>query len=313
MTSTETVREIIGQIIDATGNPDRAGAPDDATLAALADRLPSDAEEWGEREWSLIDEAWEAHTAAHRAAADEVRRSCQMTGSAMVGQTRVIPDGEFVCHTGSEEVRARQLRDWPSSPHWSVDLVAPDGETDTVTGAEASSWAQLLTLAREADASWRARVAADLARRRARLDRALSARRDAERVLDEADAEVAAARAALPKDGRAIESEASPAEVAALRHALGLSGDQMAAMLGVNPRTVRSWESGRDGLSATARAAVWALARRHDALVSDILAAEVPVEVRREQSAGDVPPRGWFLAAAGRALLEDPDVSIDWA
>ena len=312
MTSTETVREIIGQIIDATGNPDRAGAPDDATLAALADRLPSDAEEWGEREWSLIDEAWEAHTAAHRAAADEVRRSCQMTGSAMVGQTRVIPDGEFVCHTGSEEVRARQLRDWPSSPHWSVDLVAPDGETDTVTGAEASSWAQLLTLAREADAAWQARVAADLARRRARLDRARAAQRDAERALDGADAEVAAARAALPEIAEQV-SEASPAEVAALRHALGLSGDQMAAMLGVNPRTVRSWESGRDGLSATAQAAVWALARRHDDLVSEMLTAEVPVVIRREQSAGDVPPRGWFLAAAGRALLEDPDVSIDWA
>ena len=311
MTSTETVREIIGQIIDATGDPDRAGAPDDATLAALADRLPSDAEEWGEREWSLIDEAWEAHTAAHRAAADEVRRSCQMTGSATVGRTRVIPDGEFVCHTGSEEVRARQLRDWPTSPHWSVDLVAPDGETETVTGREASSWAQLLTMAREADAAWQARVAADLARRRARLDRARAAQRDAERALDGADAEVAAARAALPEIAEQV-SEASPAEVAALRHALGLSGDQMAAMLGVNPRTVRSWESGRDRLSESARVAVWDLARRHDALVDQMLAADVPIAIRREQSTGDLPPRGWFLAAAGRALLADPEVSIEW-
>ena len=69
-------------------------------------------------------------------------------------------------------------------------------------------------------------------------------------------------------------------------------------------RGVRLW--------ASTRVAVWDLARRHDALVDQMLAADVPIAIRREQSTGDLPPRGWFLAAAGRALLADPEVSIEW-
>lgn len=103
----------------------------------------------------------------------------------------------------------------------------------------------------------------------------------------------------------------SPAEVSALRHMMGLSMDAFARLLGVNPRTVRSWESGRDMLSESSTAAVWALARRHDELVREYLEAGVPIGIERDM--GDAsPPRGWYLAAAGRAMLAEPDLMVGW-
>lgn len=104
----------------------------------------------------------------------------------------------------------------------------------------------------------------------------------------------------------------SPAEVSAHRHAMGLSLDQMAAMLGVNPRTVRSWESGRDRLSASSAAALLDLVGRHVELVGRMVSAGVPVVVPREVPVDAVPPRGWFLAAAGAALRVEPDLMVDW-
>ena len=71
----------------------------------------------------------------------------------------------------------------------------------------------------------------------------------------------------------------SPAEVAALRHMMGLSLDAFARMLGVHPRTVRSWESGRDMLSESSAQAVWALARRHDDLVRRYLSDAAPIGI----------------------------------
>ena len=103
-----------------------------------------------------------------------------------------------------------------------------------------------------------------------------------------------------------------PAEVAALRTAMGLSMDGLAQMLGVNPRTVRSWESGRDRMSASAAEALSDLVRRHQSLVAEMVAAEVPVGVLREGDP-DAPPRGWFLAAAGRAMVEAEDgIDVEW-
>ena len=103
----------------------------------------------------------------------------------------------------------------------------------------------------------------------------------------------------------------TPAEVAALRHMMGLTLDAFAAMLGVHPRTVRSWESGRDELSPSSAAAVRALARRHSDLVRQYLDAGVPIGIVRD--VGDaIPPRGWYLAAAGQALAVEPNLSVEW-
>lgn len=88
----------------------------------------------------------------------------------------------------------------------------------------------------------------------------------------------------------------TPVEVSALRVAMGLSMDELAAALRVNPRTVRSWESGRDRLSPSSSAAVWALLAEHDAQ-ADAYALELPDRVP------DGPrPRRWYLAALGRAM-----------
>lgn len=105
----------------------------------------------------------------------------------------------------------------------------------------------------------------------------------------------------------------TPAEVAALRTALGLSQDQLGRMLGVNVRSVRSWESGRDRVSGSSADAVRALAARHDALTTQMLEADVPVAVDRGMPADAIPPRAWYLAAAGRAMLADPDLMVEWA
>ena len=104
----------------------------------------------------------------------------------------------------------------------------------------------------------------------------------------------------------------SPAEVAALRHMLGLSLDAFARVLGVNPRTVRAWEGGRDDMSETSSRAVWALARRHDELVREYANAEAVIVIDRDMPTPANPPRGWYLAAAGRAMLIEPDLMVEW-
>ena len=104
----------------------------------------------------------------------------------------------------------------------------------------------------------------------------------------------------------------TPAEVAALRHMMGLSQDHMARLLGVNVRTVRSWESGRDVLSESSADAVWALARRHDDLVRRYLDAGVEIGIERDMGADASPPRGWYLAAAGRAMVAEPGLMVGW-
>lgn len=48
------------------------------------------------------------------------------------------------------------------------------------------------------------------------------------------------------RDDLADQDPLTPAELRAAREALGLTGDQLARVLAVNPRTVRSWEQGRD-------------------------------------------------------------------
>lgn len=103
----------------------------------------------------------------------------------------------------------------------------------------------------------------------------------------------------------------SGAELAALRAVMGHSLDSLAAALGVNPRTVRSWESGRDRISERAEALIWAEMARHDEAVARMLDAEMPIALSRGP-VGDR-PRGWWAAAAGRAMLADPDIEVEWA
>ena len=108
------------------------------------------------------------------------------------------------------------------------------------------------------------------------------------------------------------EDTLSPAEASALRTLMGLSQDHLAAMLGVHRRTVRSWESGRDRTSPSSSAAVRALVSRHDELVAQCLDATEVIGITRDVDVDTIPPRGWYLAAAGRAMGADPDLMIEW-
>lgn len=105
----------------------------------------------------------------------------------------------------------------------------------------------------------------------------------------------------------------SAAEVAALRTALGLSQDHLARMLGVNVRTVRAWESGRHAMSESAAVAVRELVAVHTALVAEMLDADAVVSITRDAGEDALPPRGWYLAAAGRAMLTEPDLMVGWS
>ena len=105
----------------------------------------------------------------------------------------------------------------------------------------------------------------------------------------------------------------APAEVAALRTAMGLSQDQLADMLSVNVRTVRSWESGRQAVSDGSGAALLGLVERQQQLVDQMLSDGSPVAIARDTPPDAAPPRGWHLAAAGRAMLAQPDLMVEWA
>jgi len=57
------------------------------------------------------------------------------------------------------------------------------------------------------------------------------------------------------------------------REYLGLTIDAMANLLEVNPRTVRSWESGRDPIPVRVRAEIASIEEHTDAVVADMVAA----------------------------------------
>ena len=104
------------------------------------------------------------------------------------------------------------------------------------------------------------------------------------------------------------------AEFAARRHLIGLTLDELAAALGVNPRTTRAWESGRDRVPARIGGELSALIAEHTALVDRLLDAGAPVVIpwnRAARVAGR--PRGWFVAAVARAVAVEPDVEADWS
>ena len=68
---------------------------------------------------------------------------------------------------------------------------------------------------------------------------------------------------ALPLGANFYPADMTAAEFAAHRRLAGLTLDQLAAHLRVNPRTVRSWESGRDAVPDRIAAELGALVDRH--------------------------------------------------
>ena len=103
----------------------------------------------------------------------------------------------------------------------------------------------------------------------------------------------------------------SPAEVAALRTLMGLSQTQLAEALDRNPRVTRAWETGEYRIGGESIARMWALKGRHDELVAAMLDADTVAAVPAQPRDGDM-PRGWYLAAAGRAIDVAPDLMVEW-
>jgi transcriptional regulator with XRE-family HTH domain len=74
------------------------------------------------------------------------------------------------------------------------------------------------------------------------------------------------------RDGLADEDPLTPAEVRTAREHLGLTGDKLAEKLGVNPRTLRSWEQGRDPIPGRIRPEIAELKAATDAAVAKLVA-----------------------------------------
>ena len=75
------------------------------------------------------------------------------------------------------------------------------------------------------------------------------------------------------RDGLADEDPLTPAEVRIAREYLGLTGDKMAEKLGVNPRTLRSWEQGRDPIPGRIRPEIAGMKAATDAAVAKLVAS----------------------------------------
>lgn len=72
------------------------------------------------------------------------------------------------------------------------------------------------------------------------------------------------------RDQLAEEDPLTAAEVYSIREYLGLTGDHMAELLSVNPRTLRSWESGRDPVPGRLRPEVAELVEATNARVAEL-------------------------------------------
>jgi DNA-binding XRE family transcriptional regulator len=129
------------------------------------------------------------------------------------------------------------------------------------------------------------------------------------------DIPVAAAAGALAevqttsRDGDRI----TGAEFAAYRHLIGLTIDELAAALRVNPRTARAWESGRDPISTWVPEELDALVLEHRALALRLADDGRPIAIRRDKTAAADKPRGWYIAAAARAMEVKPDLQVEWS
>lgn len=111
-------------------------------------------------------------------------------------------------------------------------------------------------------------------------------------------------------------------ELQTVREYLGLTIESLAGILGVNPRTVRSWEAGRDPIPERIRVEVEAIEQSTADAVGDLVAAlhdarDVSVRVyRRDEDmwaarpdTAHLPAR-WWRHVVARACEEVPGVVI---
>lgn len=94
-----------------------------------------------------------------------------------------------------------------------------------------------------------------------------------------------------------------------LRHLTGLSVDELAQELDVNPRTVRAWGAGRDPIPERIEQEMNTLLDRQNKLADEIITSGEPVILRNGERGK---PSGWWLGIAARVLNADPTRPIRW-
>lgn len=123
----------------------------------------------------------------------------------------------------------------------------------------------------------------------------------------------------MPEDERM-----TPAEFKVVREFLGLTGDWLAAHLGVSPRTVRHWEQGKYAIPDGVRLVIESLEARTGAFVTQsvVKLMDLPdpgVVTYRDDAEyhaahPDVEfPASWHRAVVARVAQEVPGLSIVFA
>lgn len=114
----------------------------------------------------------------------------------------------------------------------------------------------------------------------------------------------------------------TPAELRVTREFLGLTGDCLAAILDVNPRTVRSWEQGRDPIPDRIRVEVEHIEHVTATAVGELVAAleqtadptvtVYPTDADMHRARPDTAhlTARWWRHVVARACLEVPGVDI---
>ena len=113
-----------------------------------------------------------------------------------------------------------------------------------------------------------------------------------------------------------------PGELQMVREALGLTGDQLAALLEVNPRTLRAWEQGTKLIPDRVRVEVEEVEEWTARAVDQVVAAlgdqrDPTIRIYRDDAtfhaehpeASHLPAR-WWRHVAYRAVSQVPGVAI---
>lgn len=101
------------------------------------------------------------------------------------------------------------------------------------------------------------------------------------------------------------------AEIAATRHLIGLTQQELADELGVSRHAVKDWESGRFSARAGVVSDLLHLRGAHDVEARRLIKGAldgIPIHLPRGPK-----PQGWYLALGARVLAVEVDAMLEWA
>ena len=101
-------------------------------------------------------------------------------------------------------------------------------------------------------------------------------------------------------------------ELTAWRSLMGLAASDLAGMCGVDVRTVQRWEADRVPMPGYVVELVGRLRVEHDSLVAELAGRGTVVLPRARSAYEGGYPRGWYVAALGRALGDGAHIDASW-